>query len=570
MSRSAAFRRRALPWLFCLLPLGASAADELLREDSGRLSLDFAEQMLNDRSRYGYRKLQELAMALDKASRESSADERLLLLTARAQLAIFGSRGQHRATQLLDQVLQKNPRHPYALVLRGTSEALDNCPPCARRSLDEAQRLAPEEPEVLEALGHFNVREGWRIRSAANAARREDKGQDYYGKALEFFERAVKVQPSPVRRAGILANVFEIQSYRKHYGQADLTMRKAIQAMPDSPDLRERYANFLIYRRGDWVNGALQAREALLQRGSDQAKITEALALYMLWSKSYESARNQPGKAEDTARQLDAARKAWPDTDEIFLYATSAESTAPIARAMLQAGLYTSAKGDYRDKDGDTPLGNAILNYGRGLAGDEAREEDDKKDFTALLALIDQLLADGANPNAHTSQGDTLLGAAVRTGDSALFQRLLKAGANPHQPGRLGVTPLMAAASLPDAEKGRLMAAQLLERGVDIHFYDRPKRNALMYAAGSGNTGLMAELLKRGARPAEKDEDGNTALDWAASAGHTKAAELLLAAGAEVTAHETACGNSDSADYARSGGHEDLARLLRSKRKSSL
>lgn len=560
----------ALSWLILTQPMGALAAEAAPLPDSGGISADFAEQVLNNRERYSYTRLQELALALDKASRENPEDLRLGLLAARAQLSTFGPRGQFRAAQLVDRILQKNPHQPLALVLRAAGESLDNCSPCADATLAEARRYAPQDPEVLEASAHFNLREGWRIRSIPNAVRSSDQGKDYYALALDYFQRALPAQADGARRAGILANIFEIHNYRGRYGQADLALRKAIQLLPDHPGLRERYANFLIYRQGDWGNGVLQAREALLQRGSEQARSIEAMALYMLWAQSYQESRRNPAKLAETERRLADARKAWPDTDELFLYATSAELTAPITLAMLQAGLYSSAKGDYRDKDGDTPLGNAILNYGRSQVPPEGGDDKQPPGLPNLTHLIDQLLADGANLNAFTSQGDTLLGAAARSGDPALFGKLLAAGANPHLPGRLGVTPLMAAANLPDQAAANAMAALLFERGVDSNVYDRPKRSALHYAAGSGNTRLVAELLKRGGKAEERDEDGSTALDWAASNGHLKVAELLLAAGAEVSVHETACGTSDSADYARSAGHEELARLLRSRRKSAL
>ncbi len=570
MSRSHRFAQRTLPWLCLFLFQTVQADNTAPLPDSGGVAADFAEQMLNNRDRHSYTQLQELTLALDKASRENPDNQRLTLLAARAQLAVFGGRGQFRASQLLDQVLQKSPNQPLALVLRAAGESMNNCSPCVRATLEQARRSAPQDPEVLEALGHYNLREGWRMRSAANARQPADKLAEYYRQAQDHFQRALAVQPDQARRASLLANIFDIQNYRGQFGQADLTLRKAIQLLPDHPGLRERYANFLIYRKGDWANGALQAREALVLRGSDQARSAEALALYMLWAQSYQASRQQPAQQAETERRLEAARKAWPDTDELFLYATSAEHTAPIAEAMLQAGLYTSAKGDYRDKDGDTPLGNAILNYGRSLMAGEDEEARLPPGLPAMTRLIERLLADGANVNAFTSQGDSLLGAAVRSGDLQLVRKLLAAGANPHLPGRLGLTPLMAAASLQDGGKGMAMAELLLARGVDIAAYDRPKRSALHYAAGSGNTDLVALLLKKGSRPEERDEDGNTPLDWAAAAGQDKVATLLLAAGAEVNKHETACGSSDSADYATSAGHEELARLLRSRRKSSL
>ena len=87
-----------------------------------------------------------------------------------------------------------------------------------------------------------------------------------------------------------------------------------------------------------------------------------------------------------------------------------------------------------------------------------------------FLDQVELLLAHGANPNARSDDGHTVLACCVSTharGEAAvrLIQRLVQAGADPNLPGLHGVTPLMDAVWW---SKPQLVSA-LIEAGANVN-----------------------------------------------------------------------------------------------------
>ncbi|MGD9583098.1 MAG: ankyrin repeat domain-containing protein [Lysobacterales bacterium] len=124
-------------------------------------------------------------------------------------------------------------------------------------------------------------------------------------------------------------------------------------------------------------------------------------------------------------------------------------------------------------------------------------------------ALVECLLAQGADPAIGSTAGATALSVAVSAGCDAIVTRLIAAGAQVDQPIADGITPLMLAAAL-------------------------------------GRDSIVAALLLRGARPGCSDRHGASALHAAvqfawASAGEQPAHSIitrLLDAGADVNARD--------------------------------
>jgi len=146
------------------------------------------------------------------------------------------------------------------------------------------------------------------------------------------------------------------------------------------------------------------------------------------------------------------------------------------------------------------------------------------------ISKVNSLIAHGASPNAHGTEGMTPLFWALRCGTPEAVEALLKAGANPNQAIGTAETPLYRAATYKDPAYLRLMlkyggdpnkpladgdtvlgaafaAGQygnlwqnyyaLLDAGVDINL---PSRTVGMaeFAAAVGQPSKAVELLERG------------------------------------------------------------------------
>jgi len=168
-------------------------------------------------------------------------------------------------------------------------------------------------------------------------------------------------------------------------------------------------------------------------------------------------------------------------------------------------------------------------------------------DLDAVLAdEVREVLASTVDTRAATS-GWTPLMLAAAMGDAEIVDALLSAGAD------LGEALLIACAL-----GHTKIARQLLEAGADATTQDRNGRNALSFAAQTGDRELIDALLAAGV-PVDLPEraSGMTALCRAALAGRSEACTALLDAGAQRnhvdhhgftpllyaagSAHETAC-----------------------------
>jgi hypothetical protein len=127
------------------------------------------------------------------------------------------------------------------------------------------------------------------------------------------------------------------------------------------------------------------------------------------------------------------------------------------------------------------------------------------------VTLVEQLCAQGEDPDGTDAQGLTPLIWAARHGRVATIRALLKAGAKPdmRDRSRNGWPPL--AHAVHTSQLGAVRA--LLDGGADPdRTFDEHKVTPLMMAAGYGYTNIVLVLLEKGADPRKATPGGYTAL----------------------------------------------------------
>jgi ankyrin repeat protein len=201
------------------------------------------------------------------------------------------------------------------------------------------------------------------------------------------------------------------------------------------------------------------------------------------------------------------------------------------------------------------------------------------------ITQVQQLLQHGANANARDKAGDTALMRAALYADVEMMRILVESGAEVHSRGKDGTAPLLRTTH--DLDKMRL----LLDRGAPVDDFAMvaaasvpgsssalelllahggkvratgPAYTALMAAAGNGDLDAVNCLLDHGANVKAKTPTGFTALIGAALSGNSKVVALFLERGADPNAVcELERGILQTpAGVAASMGHTECLRLL--------
>jgi ankyrin repeat protein len=209
-----------------------------------------------------------------------------------------------------------------------------------------------------------------------------------------------------------------------------------------------------------------------------------------------------------------------------------------VAQRLLDAGANVNATDWY----GESPLWAAV-----DLRNLELGPADKSTGVrTEALALIERLLAAGADPNVRTKEfpherrylvvivgsvawvdltGQTPFLRAAAAGDLTVMKLLLAHGADPNIATNGGTTPLMVAAGVnwAVAETYTEGPAALLESvklahdlGNDVNAVNSMGVAAIHGAANRGANDVIEYLAANGARLDVADKQGRTPLDWAA------------------------------------------------------
>src|SRR5690606_15025041 len=253
-------------------------------------------------------------------------------------------------------------------------------------------------------------------------------------------------------------------------------------------------------------------------------------------------------EAEEAAPAIDDLADD-PQARDAALYDAARGGRVDRALALLEAGADPSAPPppDARDQRSLAVLAAVLpdLRLLRALIARRADLNVAHAGMTPLLAAtrdswhgrpeaVMTLLANGADPRAADTDGNTALHHAARSSDPGVAALLRDAAADLDVANHEGITPLGMACAVGNWRLARF----LLERGAKPEVADSVP--ALLPAAGTeeDDAAGVQLLLKHKARVDARDAGGRSALHEAALAGHPEIVAALLAAGADVHARD--------------------------------
>jgi ankyrin len=251
---------------------------------------------------------------------------------------------------------------------------------------------------------------------------------------------------------------------------------------------------------------------------------------------------------------LYAAREGHEDVAKLLLDAgadiekADADGVTPLLMAVLNGRIALAsmliergANVKVTDWYGQTPLWSAVDLRNLDVSGPT---RDNGVDREAAFALIQTLLARGADPNARTKEyppqrrwitrlgslswvdftGQTPFLRAALAGDVKVMRLLLEYHADPNIPTFNGTTPLMAAAGVnwtvaqtyDEGPAALLEAVKLAQSlGNDVNASNDMGLTAVHGAANRGSDDIIRFLVEKGAKLDVADKQGRTPLTWA-------------------------------------------------------
>ena len=143
--------------------------------------------------------------------------------------------------------------------------------------------------------------------------------------------------------------------------------------------------------------------------------------------------------------------------------------------------------------------------------------------YVGAIGIMTETASGAIDLDILDSNGDTALSWAASSGHGAVVNMLLAKGANPDTTNRFGRTPLILAAKFGN-EAAVLL---LLAKGAKLDITDNDSNTALICAAQNGYEAIVRQLLTNGAKHDIKNIHGETALSLATKHAHGSVVSLL-------------------------------------------
>jgi hypothetical protein len=548
-------KKIAIAVAFALISTATFASDPVGTTDGGAPDFLAVERLLNERNPDARRRLMQAIGAMDAYVRKASPKPDELVVLGRAYLRAMGQAGGFRAGEVATKALKLDAKHGGAHLLLAELAAYSQCAACAEESLAQARAAGVDEASIA-AMEGFTY---WVI-AAADRKNRAVGEKPPLDRAIEAYERAVKLEKNPARSAVHRATLFDLERMQGNQARA-MEHGEALLADDNvGEEFIAKYATFLLYERGEVERAAPLASRSVSGGSIGDSSETFAMVLYRMWADGYLA----DAKHADNRVKLETARGANKDLGAVFSKSLASTATLPVAEALLKAGLVKANDPGMRDMFGNTPLANAVAGARADFAMAGGRDAYAEPLNDAQLAVVQMLLDQDANPNAFIwGWNQSVLGHAASRGDVRVVKLLLRHGANVHARAGEGASSLAEAAESERLAEADEIGAILLAQGVPVSATNDRGETALHAAARSGNTRLIERLLEAGADPMARDNSGWRPLELATSYGHVDAVKRLLKGGAEVSTVKNACGSMNAVDIARRMQNQQLLELLR-------
>lgn len=187
-----------------------------------------------------------------------------------------------------------------------------------------------------------------------------------------------------------------------------------------------------------------------------------------------------------------------------------------------------------RNTQGLSPIQTAFFSGRHAVVAALLAAEPDLDAFEAAIVGDEvqsgaRLDADAGLLTAHSPDGWTLLHLAAWAGQPETTRLLLERGADltAASANALHNQPLNAAVAGPNAETRTACVKLLLQAGADVNNRQVSGATPLHTAAHMGDTATVEELLAHGADAGLRSDDGTSAADYARVGGHEELAKRL-------------------------------------------